>query len=115
MAGEALQRLWAALQKDDLELILNGLTEDRAESYRVTWRTPEENLASAKEDLAQMLPFNATVTGGEWQGDDQVSLIVRGEMEGWGETKVIYRVTMRRVDGRWGFVLGELLRWVDSQ
>ena len=109
VAGEALQGLWAALKEDDLEPILNGLSEERAANYRVTWRTPEENLESAKEDLARMLPFNATVIGGEWRGDDQVSLMVKGEMAGWGETKVTFRVTMLRADGRWGFDFGQFL------
>jgi len=102
-AGEALAKLEAALATDELESILALLSDRTALEYRVEWRSPEENLQAVKEDLGRMLPSNAKVKSGEWRGDDQVILIVQGNLEGWGDDEVIFRVTMQRAEDRWGF------------
>jgi hypothetical protein len=51
--------------------------------------------------LTMRLPKKAKVTGGEQIADDHVLLEVEGQP--WGDSKMLYHVEMRQVDGGWRF------------
>jgi hypothetical protein len=97
--GKALLELRAAVAGNDLAKILALLTPEQAKSYQEDWRTPAENLASAKEILDVRLPKKAKITGGELVADDHAVLEVEGVPYEHG--RMLYLVEMRRVDGRW--------------
>jgi hypothetical protein len=100
-AGTALVALVAAVNGTSLEPILAGLTPEQAKSYQETWRTPEENLESAKDILGARLPKKPKVTGGETIAEDRVVLEVEGvPFEG---SKMLYLVDMRLVEGHWRY------------
>ena len=98
--GEALLALEAALGGDDLEAILAHLSESQADDYRAEWRSPEENLASVKDDLTRFLPSEMEVIGGEYVDEDEAELEVKGLFRG-TEDGVLYTVTMVREGHRW--------------
>lgn len=100
-AGKALLELTKAVGGKTLASILALLTPERAKSYQEDWRTPEENLASAREMLGFRLPKQPKITGGEQIADDYVVL----EVEGVPYTNglMLYLVEMRLVDGRWRY------------
>jgi hypothetical protein len=97
--GKALLALRAAVGGNDLARILALLTPEEAKSYQEDWRTPAENLASAKEMLDVRLPKKAKITGGELVANDHAVLEVEGEPYENGH--MLYLVEMRLVDGRW--------------
>jgi hypothetical protein len=97
--GKALLALRAAVGGDDLAKILALLTPEQAKSYQEDWRTPAENLASAKEILDVRLPKKAKITGGELVTTDHAVLEVEGVPYENGH--MLYLVEMRLVDGRW--------------
>jgi hypothetical protein len=99
--GKAFLALRAAADGNDLSKILALLTPDQAKSYQEDWRTPEENLASAKEILSFRLPKQPKITGGEWLADDHALLEVEGVPYENGH--MLYLVEMRQIDGRWLF------------
>ena len=97
--GKALLALSEAIKGDDLAKILALLSESEGKSYREDWRTPEENLQSAKDILAVRVPKQPKVTGGEMLADDHAVLEVEGvPFEG---ARMLYLVEMRKVDGNW--------------
>jgi hypothetical protein len=100
-AGKALLALRSAIGGNDLGKILALLTPEEAGSYQEDWRTPEENLASAKDLLDFRVPKKPKVTGGEALADDRAILEVEGEPYDGG--KMLYLVEMTRVDGKWLF------------
>lgn len=97
--GKALLELRAAVGGNDLAKILSLLTPEQAKGYQEDWRTPAENLASAKEILDVRLPKKAKITGGEMVANDHAVLEVEGEPYENGH--MLYLVEMRLVDGRW--------------
>ncbi|MGH9383735.1 MAG: hypothetical protein ACRD2N_05560 [Vicinamibacterales bacterium] len=100
-AGKAMLALVTAVGGKTLAPILAGLTPARAKSYQEDWRTPAENLESAKDILGARLPKKPKVTGGELIADDHVVLEVEGvPFEG---SKMLYLVEMRLIDGRWRY------------
>jgi hypothetical protein len=100
-AGKALVALVTAVGGKTLAPILAGLSPSQAKSYQEDWRTPAENLASAKDILGVRLPKKPKVTGGEILADDYAVIEVEGQpFEG---VKMLYLVEMRRIDGRWRY------------
>lgn len=97
--GQALLALRAAVAGDDLSKILALLTPALAKSYQEDWRTPAENLSSAKEVLDIRLPKKPRIIGGEMLADDHAVLEVEGEPYENGH--MLYLVEMRRIDGHW--------------
>lgn len=97
--GQALLALRAAVAGEDLAKILALLTPNEAKSYQEDWRTPAENLASAKEILDVRLPKKPKITAGEMLADDHAVLEVEGEPYENGH--MLYLVEMRLIDGRW--------------
>lgn len=97
--GKAFLALRTAVEGKDLAKILALLTPDQAKSYQEDWRTPAENLASAKDILDARLPKKAKITGGEMVADDHALLEVEGVPYENGH--MLYLVEMRRVEGRW--------------
>jgi hypothetical protein len=100
-AAKALLELTKAVGGNALPPILAGLTPDEAKSYQETYRTPAENLESAKSILNVRLPKKPKVTGGEEIGADHVVLEVEGEP--FADSKMLYLVEMRLIDGRWRY------------
>jgi hypothetical protein len=97
--GKALLALRSAVGGNDLAKILALLTPGEAKSYQEDWRTPAENLASAKEILDVRLPKKPKITGGEMVANDHAVLEVEGEPYENGH--MLYLVEMRLVDERW--------------
>jgi hypothetical protein len=97
--GKALLALRDAVGGNDLAKILALLTPQEAKSYQEDWRTPAENLASAKEILDARLPKQPKITGGEWVAEDHAVLEVEGVP--YENGRMLYLVEMRRLDGRW--------------
>jgi len=100
-AGKALLALVSAVQGKDLASILAALSPAQAKDYQVDWRTPEENLKSAKDMLGMLLPKQPTITGGEQLDDDHVVLEVEGVP--YANGRMLYLVEMVRTEGRWGY------------
>ena len=100
-AGKALLELIAAVGGKTLAPILAGLTPEQAKSYQETWRTPAENLESAKDILGSRLPKQPKITGGEQVADDHAVLEVEGVPYPGG--RMLYLVEMRLVDKRWRY------------
>jgi hypothetical protein len=100
-AGKALLALVTAVGGKTLAPILAGLTPGQAQSYQETYRTPAENLESAKDILGVRLPKKPKITGGEQLADDHVVLEVEGSP--FENTKMLYLVEMRLIDGRWRY------------
>ena len=97
--GKAFLALLKTLEGDNLDAILDQLTEEEGEPYRADYNTPEENLADAKQTMENKLPKQPKITGGELVDADFALLEVEGvPYEG---TRFLYEVEMRRVDGRW--------------
>ena len=99
--GEALKALEQSLASDDMEAILAHLSESAAADYRATWRSPEENMGALKEQMGRQFPRSFEVTTGEYSGDDEAILMVKGLIEGYGDDLWLFIVTMIREDGRW--------------
>jgi len=99
-AGKALLDLVTAVGGKTLAPILAGLVPAEAKSYQETWRSPAENLESAKDILGARLPKQPKITGGELIADDQAVLEVEGVSFG---SRMLYLVEMRLVDGRWRY------------
>jgi len=99
--GKALMALRGALAGKDLARILGMLTPEQAKSYNEDWRSPEENLESAKEILDMRVPKEPKITGGEWLADDRAVLEVEGTP--YPNGKMLYLVEMRKVDGQWRY------------
>ena len=97
--GKAMLALRDAVGGGDLAKILALLTPQEAKGYQEDWRTPAENLASAKEILNAQLPKQPRITGGEWVADDHAVLEVEGVP--YENGRMLYLVEMRRLDGRW--------------
>jgi len=97
--GKAFLALRAAVGGTDLASILALLTPQEAKSYQEDWRTPAENLASAKEMLDIRLPKEPKITGGELVANDHAVLEVEGVP--YENGRMLYLVEMRWVDGRW--------------
>ena len=97
--GKALLALRAAVGGNDLAKILALLAPGEAKSYQEDWRTPAENLASAKEILDVRLPKKPKITGGEMVANDHAVLEVEGEP--YENGRMLYLVEMRLVNGRW--------------
>ena len=97
--GKALLALRAAVGGNDLAKILALLTPEEAKSYQEDWRTPAENLASAKDILDSQLPKKPKITGGEMVANDHAVLEVEGVPYENGH--MLYLVEMRLVNGRW--------------
>ena len=97
--GKALLDLAEAVKGNDLEKILALLSEDEAKSYREDYRTPEENLQSAKDILGVRVPKQPKINGGEMLAEDRAVLEVEGvPYEG---ARMLYLVEMRKVGERW--------------
>ena len=97
--GKAFLALRAAVGGTDLARILELLTAQEAKSYQEEWRTPAENLASAKEILDSQLPKQPQITGGELIANDHAVLEVEGVP--YENGRMLYLVEMRWVAGRW--------------
>jgi hypothetical protein len=97
--GQALLALRAAVGGTDLATILALLTPQEAKSYQEDWRSPAENLASAKEMLDIRLPKQPKITGGELVANDHAVLEVEGVPYENGH--MLYLVEMRLINGRW--------------
>lgn len=97
--GKAFLALRTAVGAADLAKILELLAPQEAKSYREDWRTPAENLASAKEILDVRLPKQPQITGGELVANDHAVLEVEGVPYENGH--MLYLVEMRLVHGRW--------------
>jgi hypothetical protein len=97
--GTALLALRAAVAGSDLAKILALLTPGEAKGYQEDWRSPAENLASAKEILDVRLPKKPKITGGELVANDHAVLEVEGVP--YENGRMLYLVEMRLVDGRW--------------
>ncbi|MEO8195679.1 MAG: hypothetical protein ABI689_03050 [Thermoanaerobaculia bacterium] len=100
--GKALLALRAALGGKDLAKILALLAPEEAKSYQEDWRSPQENLESARDILGTVLPKKPKITGGEWLATDSAVLEVEGEP--FDGTRMLYLVEMRQVNGNWVFV-----------
>ena len=97
--GKALLALRAAVGGKDLAKILALLTPEEAKSYQEDWRSPAENLASAKDILDARLPKKPKITGGEMLANDHAVLEVEGVP--YENGRMLYLVEMRLVNGRW--------------
>lgn len=97
--GKALLALRDAVGGTDLAKILALLTPSEAKSYQENWRSPAENLASAKEILDAQLPKQPKITGGELVADDHAVLEVEGVPYENGH--MLYLVEMRLINGNW--------------
>lgn len=97
--GKALLALRDAVGGTDLAKILALLTPQEAKSYQEDWRTPAENLASAKEILDVQVPKQPKITGGELVASDHAVLEVEGVPYENGH--MLYLVEMRLVNGSW--------------
>jgi hypothetical protein len=97
--GKALLALRDAVGGTDLAKILALLTPQEAKSYQEDWRTPAENLASAKEMLDIRLPKKPKITGGELVANDHAVLEVEGVPYENGH--MLYLVEMRLLAGHW--------------
>jgi hypothetical protein len=97
--GKAMLALRDAVGGTDLAKILALLTPAEAKSYQEDWRTPAENLTSAKEILDVRLPKQPKITGGEMVADDHAVLEVEGVPYENGH--MLYLVEMRLVNGNW--------------
>ncbi|HEX4494266.1 MAG TPA: hypothetical protein VIE43_01245 [Thermoanaerobaculia bacterium] len=97
--GKALLALRDAVGGTDLAKILALLTPGEAKSYQEDWRSPAENLASAKEILNAQLPKQPKITGGERVADDRAVLEVEGVPYEHGH--MLYLVEMRLINGNW--------------
>jgi hypothetical protein len=97
--GKAMLALRDAVGGNDLAKILALLTPEEAKSYQEDWRTPAENLASAKEILDVRLPKKPKITGGELIANDHAVLEVEGVP--YENGRMLYLVEMRLIDGRW--------------
>ena len=97
--GKALLALRSAVGGKDLAKILALLTPEEAKSYQEDWRSPAENLASAKDILDARLPKKPKITGGELVANDHAVLEVEGVP--FENGRMLYLVEMRLVDGRW--------------
>jgi|GEM_PF-483410 len=97
--GKALLALRAAVGGKDLAKILELLTPEEAKSYQEDWRSPAENLASAKDVLDARLPKKPKITGGELVANDHAVLEVEGMP--YENGRMLYLVEMRLVNGRW--------------
>jgi len=97
--GQALLALRAAVAGSDLAKILALLTPGEAKDYQEDWRTPAENLASAKEMLDIRLPKKPKITGGEMVANDHAVLEVEGVP--YENGRLLYLVEMRLINGRW--------------
>jgi hypothetical protein len=97
--GKALLALRDAVGGTDLVKILALLTPSEAKSYQEDWRSPAENLASAKEILDARLPKQPKITGGELVADDHAVLEVEGVPYENGH--MLYLVEMRLINGSW--------------
>ncbi len=97
--GKALLDLRAAIGGKDLAKILALLTPGEAKSYQEDWRTPAENLASAKDILDAQLPKKPKITGGELLADDRAVLEVEGVP--YENGRMLYLIEMRLVNGHW--------------
>jgi len=97
--GRALLALRSAIAGKDMAKILALLTPESAKGYQEDWRTPAENLASAKEILDVQVPKKPKITGGELLGEDQAVLEVEGTPYEGGH--MLYLVKMRLVGGKW--------------
>lgn len=102
--GKAFLALRAAVAGNDLAKITALMVAEQAKGYSEDWRSPEENLKSAKEILDVRLPKQPKVTGGEWVAEDHALVEVEGTP--YANGKMLYVIDMRRVDGRW--------LWADS-
>jgi hypothetical protein len=100
-AGKALLDLIKAVGGNTLAPIVAGLTPGQAASYQESYRTPAENLESAKDILGIRLPKQPKVTGGEQIAADHVIVEVEGVP--FGDTRMLYLVQMRLLDGRWRY------------
>jgi len=98
-AGKAFLALRGAVGGNDFGKILALMSPEQAKSYNEDWRTPEENLKSAKEILDARLPKQPKITGGELLADDHVLLEVEGKP--FASMSMLYLIDMRRVDGKW--------------
>jgi hypothetical protein len=97
--GKALLALRAAVGGKDLAKILALLTPEEAKSYQEDWRSPAENLASAKDLLDTRLPKQPKITGGELVANDHAVLEVEGVP--YENGRMLYLVEMRLINGRW--------------
>jgi hypothetical protein len=97
--GKALLALRAAVGGKDLAKILALLTPEEVKSYQEDWRSPAENLASAKDILDARLPKQPKITGGEQVANDHAVLEVEGVP--YENGRMLYLVEMRLVNGRW--------------
>jgi hypothetical protein len=97
--GKALLALRAAVGGKDLAKILALLTPEEAKSYQEDWRSPAENLASAKDILDARLPKQPKITGGELVANDHAVLEVEGVP--YENGRMLYLVEMRLINGRW--------------
>jgi hypothetical protein len=99
--GKAMLALREALGGTDLAKILALLTPHEGKDYQEDWRTPAENLASAKEMLDARLPKQPKITGGEMVANDYAVLEVEGVPYENGH--MLYLVEMRLINGNWVF------------
>jgi hypothetical protein len=97
--GKAFLALRAAVEGKDLAKILALLTPDQAKSYQEDWRSPAENLESAKDILGARMPKKPKITGGELVADDYAVLEIEGVP--YDDGRMLYLVEMRRVNGKW--------------
>jgi len=97
--GKAFLALRSAVEGKDLAKILALLTPDQAKSYQEDWRSPAENLESAKDILNARMPKKPKITGGELVADDHAVLEVEGVP--YEDGRMLYLVEMRQVEGRW--------------
>jgi len=97
--GKAFLALRAAVGGKDLAKILALMMPEEAKSYQEDWRSPEENLAAAKDILDTRLPKKPKITGGELVADDHAVLEVEGEP--YENGRMLYLVEMRLVGGKW--------------
>ena len=101
VAGQELLALVGAVGGKDLSKIVALLAPGQAKSYQETWRTPAENLASAKDILSVRLPKQPKITGGELWAEDHAVLEVEGTP--FPDSKTLYLVEMQRIDGHWKY------------
>ncbi len=107
--GKALAALVKAAKGNDLSAITALLAPDLAEQYQRDYNTPAENLDSAREFLENTLPKQHKITGGQLRDENTAMLEVEGvPHEG---SRVLYIVTLKRTDGKWGYVFSQ---WVGS-
>jgi hypothetical protein len=99
--GKALLALRGALAGNDFAKILALMTPEVGKSYNEDWRSPEENLQSAKEILDFRIPKEPKITGGEWLADDRALLEVEGVP--YPNGRMLYLVEMQKVEGQWRY------------